>query len=364
VALTLRAIVVEDSVVFRRSMSDALGRCGAQVIGTAPNGRIGLQRILELKPDIVTLDIEMPEMDGIAVLTALRDAKSTAKVIVVSSVTTRSSRMTVRALELGAFDFVTKPTAESADQALGRLYEALRPRLAALGSRLEMRRILSGEITAVAPPGSGTDAGPSVPPPGSRLTARPEMVLIGVSTGGPNALTSMLPGLPRDLPVPVLIVQHMPPVFTAALAESLDGKCAIRVCEAKHNELIENGTAYIAPGGRQMRLAPAPDGKRLQLTDDPPENNCKPAVDYLFRSAANHYPGKSLAVILTGMGSDGTLGLRLLKRNGCPVIAQDEASCVVYGMPRAAVEAGVVDSVLPLEQIAGRIAAAVRGGVL
>ena len=189
------------------------------------------------------------------------------------------------------------------------------------------------------------------------------MVLVGVSTGGPAALTRILPGIPGDLGVPIFIVQHMPPVFTQSLAESLAAKCAMSVREAVHGELAEPNTVYIAPGGRHMRLGTEPGARvSIQITDDPPENNCRPAVDYLFRSAANHFPGRAMAVILTGMGSDGTVGLRLLKRRGCFVIAQDEASCVVYGMPKAAIEAGVADIVLPLDAIAGRIASTVRGG--
>jgi len=198
----------------------------------------------------------------------------------------------------------------------------------------------------------------------SRLArpGKPELVLIGVSTGGPNALASVLPAIPCDIGVPLLIVQHMPPIFTQSLAESLARKCAIRVREAVAGEIVQPNTAYIAPGGRQMRLAPGPEGaKVLQITDDPPENNCRPAVDYLFRSVANHFPGRATAVILTGMGNDGTLGLRLLKRHGCFVIAQDEPSCVVYGMPKSAVEAGMTDVVLALEAIAGRLTQIVRG---
>jgi two-component system chemotaxis response regulator CheB len=194
---------------------------------------------------------------------------------------------------------------------------------------------------------------------------KPDLVLIGVSTGGPNALARLLPALPRDLGVPLLIVQHMPPIFTLSLAESLAAKCAIRVREAAQGEPVEPNTAYLAPGGKHMRVVPGTAGSMVvQITEDPPENNCRPAVDYLFRSVANHFPGRSMAVILTGMGSDGTLGLRLLKRQGCFVIAQDEPSCVVYGMPKSAVEAGVTDAVLPLESIAGRITAAVRGAKL
>ena len=193
--------------------------------------------------------------------------------------------------------------------------------------------------------------------------ARPEMVLIGVSTGGPVALGQLLPGIPGDIGVPILIVQHMPPIFTKSLAESLATRCAVGVREAAHGEIPRPGTVYIAPGGRQMRLGTGPEnGPVIELTDDPPENNCRPAVDYLFRSVANRFPGRAAAVILTGMGSDGTLGLRLLRRHGCFVIAQDEESCVVYGMPKAAVEAGVTDVVLPLSSIAGRLVSIVRGG--
>jgi two-component system chemotaxis response regulator CheB len=189
------------------------------------------------------------------------------------------------------------------------------------------------------------------------------MVLIGVSTGGPVALAQLLPAIPRDIGVPILIVQHMPPMFTKSLADNLSAKCAVRVREAVHGEFPDPNTVYIAPGGRQMRLGTGAENRPvIELTDDPPENNCRPAVDYLFRSAAIHFPGRSMAVILTGMGSDGALGLRLLKRSGCFVIAQDEASCVVYGMPKAAVDAGMADVILPLESIANRIAAVVREG--
>jgi two-component system chemotaxis response regulator CheB len=191
------------------------------------------------------------------------------------------------------------------------------------------------------------------------------MVLIGVSTGGPAALGRVLPLLPATLNAPVLVVQHMPPVFTQSLAESLGAKCALRVKEAAQGDILAPNNIYIAPGGKQMRIQSLPGGsKAVQITDDPPENNCRPSVDYLFRSAASNFPGRSMAVIMTGMGNDGTLGLRLLKRHGCFVIAQDEASSVVFGMPKAAIEAGVTDVTIPLDSIAARIVAAVRGGQL
>ena len=191
------------------------------------------------------------------------------------------------------------------------------------------------------------------------------MVLIGVSTGGPAALASLLPALPGDLNAPVLIVQHMPALFTKPLAVSLDRKTAIRVTEARDGDIPQANYAYLAPGGTQMKVLAGPRGEMvLRLTDDPPENGCKPAVDYLFRSVALQFPGRAVAAILTGMGNDGTSGLRMLKRGGCCSIAQDEASCVVFGMPKEAIAAGLVDIVAPLERIADAIVRSVRHGAI
>ena len=371
--MSMRVLVADDAILFRRVLSDALASLPeVEVVGTAANGKIALQKVRELKPDLLTLDLEMPEADGLAVLDALRASGEKVSVIVVSALTRQGGQLTMRALEKGAFDFITKPEGSNADESRAAVRRELAPRLRALSHRLAVRNILR------APAGS---AGPVAPAPlapkpvvtdlsgiagrMNRLTTpggRPEMVLIGVSTGGPNALARVLPQLPKDLGVPILIVQHMPPMFTLSLAESLASKSAIRVREAAAGDVLEPNTAYIAPGGKQMRVAPGPSGGRVvQITDDPPENNCRPAVDYLFRSVASSFPGQAMAVILTGMGNDGTLGLRLLKRQGCFVIAQDEASCVVYGMPKSAVEAGVTDVILPLESIAARITSAVRG---
>ena len=281
----------------------------------------------------------------------------------------------MRALEKGAFDFITKPEAATPELSREALLRELAPRVRAVAHRLEVREILRGRSPLARPVIPEPRVAPEAAPADSSLggiaarmqrlsnPTKPDMVLIGVSTGGPVALTQLLPAIPRDIGVPIIVVQHMPPIFTKSLAESLDAKCVVGVREAIHGETPEPNTVYIAPGGRQMRLGVGTENRPiLELTDDPPENNCRPAVDYLFRSAANRFPGRSMAVILTGMGSDGTLGLRLLKRHGCFVIAQDEASCVVYGMPKAAVDAGVADVVLPLESIASRITAVVKGG--
>ncbi len=339
---------------------------GVEVVGLAQNGRIALQKVQELKPDLLTLDMEMPEMDGLAVLDALKGMQGAPTVIVVSALTLHGGRLTLQALQRGAFDFITKPDESGAEKSRESLRQELTLRVKALSLRLGVRGILRGTTTATpaSPPVPSNAAAISVVASrGVPVTQKPEMLLIGVSTGGPNTLATLLSALPANLGIPVLIVQHMPPLFTQSLAENLDAKCALRVREAAHEEIAEPNTVYIAPGGRQMRIAPVPDGRKIiQITDDPPENNCRPAVDYLFRSAATHYPGRSLAVILTGMGSDGTLGLRLLKRHGCHVIAQDEASSVVWGMPKAAVDAGVADVVLPLDAIASKIMSLVRGG--
>lgn len=401
--MSLRVLVADDAILFRRVISGALASLpDVEVVGSVPNGRIALQKIKELKPDLLTLDLEMPDMDGLAVLNALREARDPVSVIVVSALTRHGGQLTLKALEMGAFDFLTKPETSGAEESIAAVRRELAPRVRALAHRRAVHHILHkpqapAPVHAHAAP-VVVPATPCPPRPGvstfvprslspsplpaaparsaspdlnsiagrmnrlATVTARPDLVLIGVSTGGPKALATVLPQLPADLDVPILVVQHMPPVFTQSLAESLAAKCVLPVREASPNEVVEPRRVYIAPGGRQMRIAPGGGGSRiLQITDDPPENNCRPAVDYLFRSAAAQFPGRSMAVILTGMGNDGTVGLRLLKRAGCFSIAQDEATCVVYGMPRAAVEAGVVDVVLPLEAIASRITAVVRG---
>jgi len=367
----MRVLVADDSVIFRKVISEALsGVPDVEVVGTASNGRLALQKVAELKPDLLTLDIEMPQMDGLAVLDALKQAGGDTEVIVVSALTRFGGDLTMKALAKGAFDFITKPEGAGSELSRKAITDELAPRVKAISRRREIRRMLRSPGSVPKPPA------PPSPEPGTsaRLSdiagrmakvaapGKPELVLIGVSTGGPNALARLLPALPGDLGVPVFIVQHMPPIFTRSLAESLSGKCRMPVREASHHEKSEPNMIYIAPGGKQMRLAASADVPCLiEITDDPPENNCRPAVDYLFRSAANHFPGKALGVILTGMGSDGTLGLKLLKRHGSFVIAQDEATSVVYGMPKAAFEAGVVDTVLPIDAIGQKIVSTVRG---
>ncbi|RUQ28867.1 MAG: chemotaxis response regulator protein-glutamate methylesterase [Candidatus Competibacteraceae bacterium] len=378
----MRVVVADDSALFRRLITTVLASLPeVEVVGQAANGKQALQRVHELTPDLLTLDMEMPELNGLEVLDALQKSGENVAVLIISAFTHQGGRLTIQALQKGAFDFITKPDLSGLEQIREALRAELAPRLKAQSLRFKVRNILRNSTAAAPIHPAASPVHPAAPPIHAasptwmtslegintrmnRLagTIKPEMVLIGVSTGGPNALAGLLPALPGDLGVPVLIVQHMPPLFTQSLAENLTAKCALQVCEAAHGENLEPNTVYIAPGGRQMRLAPGDGGRKMiQITDDPPENNCRPSVDYLFRSVANQFSGRAMAVILTGMGSDGMLGLRLLKRHGCFVIAQDEPSCVVYGMPKAAVDAGVVDMVLPLEAIAGPIVAAIQG---
>lgn len=373
--MSVKVLVVDDSAVFRRVLAEALSSLPeVKVVGTASSGRMVLPRVRELRPDLLTLDMEMPEMDGLSVLDALRQARENVPVIVVSALTRQGGHLTLRALDKGAFDFITKPDCGSPSLNREAIRRELALRVRAIADRLGVRNILrskggplSSVKTASLAKTADSERLAGLASRMQRLGAKmkPEMILIGVSTGGPAALARLLPSIPADIGVPLLVVQHMPPIFTQSLAESLAAKCAIRVREAVHGELAEPGTALIAPGGRQMRIVPGVNGSKIvQITDDPPEHNCRPAVDYLFRSAANHFPGRSTAVIMTGMGSDGTLGLRLLKHHGCYAIAQDAASCVVYGMPKAAVDAGVADAILPLDGIAARVIAVVRGSHL
>lgn len=366
--MALRVLVVDDSVIFRKIIGDVLSALpNVEVVGVASNGKTALARLPLLKPDLITLDIEMPEMNGLEVLEAIRSQGLEVGAIVLSAFTRHGSDLTIRALELGAFDFIPKVVDGDLEQNRAALEKVLAPLIKAYAQRREIQSILRG--SAMPRPSEIKSAGVSEDLSGvtrrmQQVASKPraEMVLIGVSTGGPNALAQVIPQLPADLDVPVLIVQHMPALFTRSLADSLKKHSSLMVKEAESGELVLPNCVYIAPGGRQMKVMSRPDGRPIvQITDDPPENNCRPAVDYLFRSAAYGFPGRACAVIMTGMGNDGTLGLRLLRRNPCWVIAQDEASCVVYGMPKEAVAAGVVDISVPLDQIAAEIRKAVKG---
>lgn len=355
----IKAVVVDDTIVYRKIVGDVLKEIpGIEVVGTANNGKIALSKINTLKPDLITLDIEMPEVNGIEVLQELRKMEKPPLVVMLSTLTQEGSEMTIRALELGAFDFVPKPEDGKMADNMAKVKQALEPIVKIIKRR-------KGGYKAFKQTGKDSTAAPKPKPAPQKIRvprtpvirSKSEIVGVGISTGGPNALTRMIPMLPADFKAPVLIVQHMPPMFTASLANSLNNKSKLEVKEAEDGDVVQPGRVLIAPGGKQMKIVAGADGltRKIKITDDPPENSCKPSVDYLFRSIAQHYVGRSTGVIMTGMGSDGSKGLAQMKKNGSFVIAQDEATCTVFGMPKEPIETGIADVVTPLDKIADEI---------
>ena len=359
----LRVLVVDDSVVIRRMVREIVAADPElEVAGVAADGKIALAMVDQCAPDVVTMDIEMPEMDGLTALKQLRRTHPTLRVIMFSTLTERAALATLDALALGADDYVTKP-ADVKDAAEGRrrIREQLVPKIKALCGR-------SGRP---GPPASPIRVPASFPASGR--TAKPDIVAIGASTGGPNALAEILPRIPGDFPLSILIVQHMPPVFTAFLAERLSASSRIPVKEASSRAEVGSGQAWIAPG--DFHLTVLRDGAQVRLATSqiPPENSCRPSVDVLFRSVAEVYGPRSLAVVLTGMGQDGLRGCERIREAGGQIVVQDEASSVVWGMPGAVANAGIADRILPLAEIAEEIirksdhsprqAAGVRGQV-
>ncbi|QDU58012.1 protein-glutamate methylesterase/protein-glutamine glutaminase [Aeoliella mucimassa] len=345
----IRMLVVDDSALYRKFVSQVLEADERiDVVGTAVNGRVALEKIESLKPDLITLDLEMPELDGLGVLKHLQQQKSSVGAIVLSALSAEGATATTRALDAGAFDFALKPSSSSPAASIAELEHSLIPKVHAYAeskARRASRLHTASHVDAPrVVPNTTIDA--------SKLSGnKPRVVAIGVSTGGPKALMQLIPSLPGDFPVPIVLVQHMPPMFTKTLADELNRHSRLTVVEATHGEAIKPGTVYIAPGGKHMKLIRQGFSTTVVITDEPPEKNCKPSVDYMLRSVASIYGGDSLTAILTGMGDDGAEGCQLLKKRGGTVIAQSEASCVVYGMPRQIVEHGLADCVVPLDQI-------------
>jgi two-component system, chemotaxis family, protein-glutamate methylesterase/glutaminase len=351
----IRVLIVDDSVVMRRMISDALSRDPMlEIAGVASHGGIALQKIPQVNPDAIILDVEMPEMDGITTLREIRKLYAKLPVIMFSTLTAKGAVTTIEALSAGASDYVCKPAnMGSVSESMQRLESDLIPKIKAL----------CGQAPAPAPfkPMARSVAGlPPVRPP-SRAGAGPVgIVCIGTSTGGPNALVEVFKLFPKNFPVPMVIVQHMPPVFTALLAERLTSVSGIKFTEGKEGDVLRPGEALIAPGGRHMEVIGKNGISQIHLHDGPPENSCRPAVDVLFRSVVGLYGGATLGVILTGMGQDGMRGCELIRERRGQVLVQDEASSVVWGMPGAVVHAGLVDKILPLDQMCGEIVRCVK----
>jgi len=348
----LRILVVDDAVVMRKLITETLRQDPElEVVGLAANGKIALQKIPQVNPDLLTLDLEMPEMDGLTTLKELRKLYPDLPVIIFSTVSQKGAAATLDALSLGANDYVTKPAnVGSVTEAMERLQEELIPKIKA-----HCRRRIP--VPAVPPPPT-----PALSPEGGFRASLPrvEIVCIGTSTGGPNALAEVFGNLPADLPVPLVVVQHMPPMFTAMLAERLSSHSALRCHEGAEAQLLERGHAYIAPGGRHMEVTRTASGQRVRVHDGPMENSCRPAVDVLFRSVAAIYGNSALGVIMTGMGQDGLRGCQCLREQGSRILAQDEATSVVWGMPGVVAQAGYAEKVLPLNLIAREITRQVR----
>ena len=339
----VRALVVDDAVVMRRLLTEALQRDPMiEVAGTAANGRIALQKLTQINPDIITLDVEMPEMDGLATLRELRKTFPRLPVIMFSTLTQRGASATLDALAAGASDYLTKPTDVSdVESAISQLERELLPKVRALCSQ-----IYSPPPAVSLPPRSGP----------RRASAPVDLVCIGTSTGGPNALVDLFNSFPAAPPVPLAIVQHMPPMFTGMLAERLNALPGpVRCKEVADGDLLEPGRAYLAPGGWHLALQRTTAGRFCaRLLDSPAENSCRPAVDVLFRTAAN-LPAAVLGVVMTGMGQDGLRGCEHVLEHVGQVLVQDQATSVIWGMPGAVAQAGLAHAMLPLPELAPEI---------
>lgn len=349
----IRVLIVDDAVVIRRMLSSVIEKDPQlEVVGVAANGRIALQKILQCNPDLITLDVEMPEMDGITTLREIRKTHPHLPVIMVSTLTERGAVTTMEALSAGATDYVTKPAN------VGKIMEGLELMEQQLLPKI--RAICAHQLPAAEPEYRPTKSQAVQSPPALRPAAATsrtsiECVTIGTSTGGPNALHDVFSNLPVALPVPIFVVQHMPPVFTAMLAERL-GKCGPTVFhEGADGMEALPGHAYLAPGGKHMIVKREGTRVVVRLNEEPAENSCRPAVDPLFRSLAKVYGRNLLAVVMTGMGQDGLRGCQVLSEKGASIFVQDEASSVVWGMPGCIAHAGIADALVPLKDIAREI---------
>lgn len=348
--MDLRALVVDDSIIFRKVVRDCLTTIpGVEVVGVARDGHSAVEAIRSQRPDVVTLDVEMPGLDGLEVLEALEREKIDTTVIMISSHTQRGATTTTRALEIGAFDFILKPNHGAIEDNIRELGASLRIQIEAI----RRRSGLSSSPSRIRRTTPTTQAMPAASVPAKKQASMLNLdaICIGISTGGPKALSEIIPALPAELSVPILVVQHMPPIFTATMAGGLDQQSKVNVVEATDGMRLCGGTVYIAPGGKQMRVGGYAGCWTAEITDDPAIKSCKPSVDFLFHSAAQQFGARVLGIIMTGMGDDGVDGCRSIARKGGTVWAQDQATSIVYGMPRQIVDHGLADEVRSLQDI-------------
>lgn len=338
-----KILIVDDSALYRQSIKNVLRDSeNVSIVGTAKNGIEALEKIESLDPDLLTLDVQMPDMDGIRLLNELNRRSMRTKAIMVSGFTAEGAQVTTDALMEGAFDFILKPSSSNAKSNRQLLKDSLEEKIKAFRESVSGRKRRSRDSTA-----TGSASEEQAPIPGSACRA----IIIAASTGGPRALKHLLPQLPNDMPVPLLIVQHMPSRYTTSLAKRLNDICPFEVAEGCDQMEAAAGKAIIAPGGKQMRLEIVGSRLAVRVNDDPPENGVRPSADYLIRSAAQVLNGSALAVILTGMGRDGLEGCQHLKKAGGYVFSQSQDDCTVYGMPKAVADAKLVDRILTLKKL-------------
>jgi two-component system chemotaxis response regulator CheB len=339
----IHVLIVDDAVVVRSRLSKLLALDpNFEVAGVAATGRVALAKIPQVNPDVVILDVEMPDMNGLETLAAIRQSYPDLPVIMFSTQTHTGAAATLDALALGASDYATKPSQlGSVEAANQHIQKTLFPKIKFFGTKIALSPVV--DSAKVAP--AKIQSFRQVRSDQSTI----DILAIGVSTGGPNALGLLLPKLPKTFPIPIVIVQHMPPMFTKLMAERLATKCQLHVAEAYSGAPLTPGMIWIAPGDHHIEVTKS--GAQMQLTahQAPPENFCRPSVDVLFRSIAQHYKARSLGIILTGMGQDGLRGCESIRNVGGQILAQDEASSVVWGMPGFVVHAGLADAVVPLE---------------
>ena len=349
----IRVLVVDDAVVIRKILTDVLSADpDIEVVGTAANGRIALQKIPQVNPDIMTLDVEMPELNGLDTIPLVRKDYPKLPIIMFSTLTERGGQATFEALSRGATDYATKPANVGS---VTNAKEAVKGELIRKIKALALRSGVQAPTAAAKILGSLPQQSSSIIAKKKHINVPIQIIVIGVSTGGPNALAKVIPAIPENIGVPILIVQHMPPMFTRLLAERLDAQSPLHVVEAGAGMKIQAGNVYIAPGDFHLEAVRGDGEVRTHVHRGPQENSCRPAVDVLFRSVVPLYGPGVLGVILTGMGQDGLHGCRHIKESGGMVVVQDEASSVVWGMPGYVAEAGLADAIVPLDYVAAEI---------
>lgn len=386
----LKALVIEDSLVFQKIMGQVLKSVsGVDTVSVAANGTEGLALVASEKPDVVFLDLHLPDMDGMEVLVHIKNRAKETRVVVVSGLSSEGADLTVKALSRGAQHFISKPSAAGFQQSVDALRRELEPVIKTVSLQMGLARTTAGggaKATAavrtsalsslppkpVVPTKPVTPVGRAVPLSGAPVVKRPLahapssfwVVGLATSTGGPEALTHVIPRLPANFPLPIVLVQHMPPLFTQSLAQSLNNKSLVTVKEGQPGDILLPGHVYIAPGGKHMVVRSINNKPVLAMNEDPPEQSVRPAADVLFRSLAD-YPGRRavLSVVMTGMGEDGLAGIKLLNVSGTYCLTQSEDTCVVYGMPRAVDAAELSNEQVSLNKIADRMVALTAGSL-